>query len=164
MSRRPADIASDPRARHLLRALVSRHIHDGEPVGSQTLARHAGLDVSAATIRNILDFPKEFSPRPADVITLDRNYRSTQPILAAANGVIELARERYTKNLWTDRASEQRPMLITVKDEIDQAAYMAQSARSCDFGQVEERMLNVRAYQDRSSPPISWISTSMEHL
>lgn len=41
---------------------------------------------------------------------------------------------------------------------------MARSARSCDFGQVEERMLNVRAYQDRSSPPISWISTSMEHL
>jgi DNA helicase-2/ATP-dependent DNA helicase PcrA len=78
----------------------------------------------AATIRNILDFPKEFSPKPADVITLDRNYRSTQPILAAANGVIELARERYTKNLWTDRASEQRPMLVTVKDEVDQAAYI----------------------------------------
>jgi len=74
----------------------------------------------AATIRNILDFPQEFSPKPADVITLDRNYRSTQPILAAANGVIELARERYTKNLWTDRASAQRPMLVTVKDEIDQ--------------------------------------------
>ncbi|MGQ3141235.1 ATP-dependent helicase [Rhizobium oryzihabitans] len=80
----------------------------------------------AATIRNILDFPKEFSPKPADVITLDRNYRSTQPILAAANGVIELARERYTKNLWTDRASEQRPMLVTVKDEIDQAAYIVE--------------------------------------
>jgi len=54
MSRRPADIASDPRARQLLRTLVSRHIRDGEPVGSQTLARHAGLDVSPATIRNIL--------------------------------------------------------------------------------------------------------------
>ena len=80
----------------------------------------------AATIRNILDFPKEFSPKPADVITLDRNYRSTQPILAAANGVIELARERYTKNLWTDRLSEQRPMLVTVKDEIDQAAYIVE--------------------------------------
>lgn len=48
------DIANDPRARQLLRALVSRHIRDGEPVGSQTLARHAGLDVSPATIRNIL--------------------------------------------------------------------------------------------------------------
>ncbi|WP_430441033.1 ATP-dependent helicase [Shinella sp.] len=80
----------------------------------------------AATIRNILDFPKEFSPKPADVITLDRNYRSTQPILAAANAVIELARERYTKNLWTDRVSEQRPMLVTVKDEIDQAAYIVE--------------------------------------
>ena len=80
----------------------------------------------AATIRNILDFPQEFSPKPADVITLDRNYRSTQPILVAANGVIELARERYTKNLWTDRASEQRPMLVTVKDEIDQAAYIVE--------------------------------------
>lgn len=80
----------------------------------------------AATIRNILDFPQEFSPKPADVITLDRNYRSTQPILAAANAVIELARERYTKNLWTDRASEQRPLLATVKDEIDQAAYIVE--------------------------------------
>jgi len=46
--------ALDPRARHLLRTLIARYIHDGEPVGSQTLARHAGLDVSPATIRNIL--------------------------------------------------------------------------------------------------------------
>ncbi len=58
----------------------------------------------AATVRNILDFPQSFSPR-AEMITLDRNYRSTQPVLAAANGVIGLARERFTKNLWTDRTS-----------------------------------------------------------
>ena len=45
----------------------------------------------AAEIRNILDFPGRFSP-PADIVTLDQNYRSTQPILAAANGVIGLAR------------------------------------------------------------------------
>ena len=44
----------DPRARQLLRTLIARYIRDGEPVGSQTLARHAGLDVSPATIRNIL--------------------------------------------------------------------------------------------------------------
>lgn len=53
MSRRPDD-PLDARARQLLRTLVARHIRDGEPVGSQTLARHAGLDVSPATIRNIL--------------------------------------------------------------------------------------------------------------
>ena len=44
----------DPRARQLLRSLIGRYIRDGQPVGSQTLARHAGLDVSPATIRNIL--------------------------------------------------------------------------------------------------------------
>jgi DNA helicase-2/ATP-dependent DNA helicase PcrA len=74
----------------------------------------------AATVRNILDFPSQFSP-PADIITLDRNYRSTQTILAAANGVIDLARERFTKNLWTDRTSGEKPQLITVRDEADQA-------------------------------------------
>jgi hypothetical protein len=41
-----------------------------------------------------------FSPS-AEVVTLDQNYRSTQPILAAANAVIDLAFERFTKNLWT---------------------------------------------------------------
>ncbi|NYZ63335.1 heat-inducible transcriptional repressor HrcA [Luteimonas deserti] len=49
-----ADHPLDARARQLLRTLIARHIRDGEPVGSQTLARHAGLDVSPATIRNIL--------------------------------------------------------------------------------------------------------------
>lgn len=48
------DILLDPRARQLLRTLIARYIDGGEPVGSQTLARHAGLDVSPATIRNIL--------------------------------------------------------------------------------------------------------------
>lgn len=42
------------RSRHLLRTLIAHYIREGEPVGSQTLARHAGLDVSSATIRNIL--------------------------------------------------------------------------------------------------------------
>lgn len=54
MARKPADPLSDPRARQLLRTLIARYIASGEPVGSQTLARHAGLDVSPATIRNIL--------------------------------------------------------------------------------------------------------------
>ncbi|OCP18306.1 MULTISPECIES: ATP-dependent helicase [unclassified Ensifer] len=79
----------------------------------------------AATVRNILDFPGEFTP-PADVITLDRNYRSTQTILAAANGVIDLARERFTKNLWTERQSAERPKLLAVVDEADQARYIVE--------------------------------------
>ncbi len=79
----------------------------------------------AATVRNILDFPKAFSPS-ADIITLDRNYRSTQTILAAANGVIDLASERFTKNLWTERQSAERPQLVSVRDEADQARYIVE--------------------------------------
>jgi ATP-dependent DNA helicase UvrD/PcrA len=79
----------------------------------------------AATVRNILDFPGQFSPR-ADIITLDRNYRSTQAILAAANGVIDLARERFTKNLWTERAIGTKPRLVSVRDEADQARYLVE--------------------------------------
>ena len=79
----------------------------------------------AATVRNILDFPEQFSPR-ADIITLDRNYRSTEPILAAANGVIGLAKERFTKNLWTERTSEAKPRLVAVRDEADQARYIVE--------------------------------------
>jgi heat-inducible transcriptional repressor len=52
MPSHPANL--DPRARQLLRVLISRYIHEGEPIGSQTLAKYAGLDVSPATIRNIL--------------------------------------------------------------------------------------------------------------
>jgi len=79
----------------------------------------------AATVRNILDFPDHFRPRAA-IITLERNYRSTQPILTAANAVMDLANERFTKNLWSDRASAERPQLVSVRDEADQARYVAE--------------------------------------
>src|ERR1044072_762056 len=54
----------------------------------------------AATVRNILDFPGHFD-RQARIVTLEQNYRSTQPILAASNAVIALAAERFTKTLWS---------------------------------------------------------------
>ena len=79
----------------------------------------------AATVRNILDFPDHFTPR-AEVITLDQNYRSTQPILTAANAVIDLAEERFTKNLWSERGSAERPHLVSVRDEADQARYIVE--------------------------------------
>ncbi|HVT33799.1 MAG TPA: heat-inducible transcriptional repressor HrcA [Rhodanobacteraceae bacterium] len=50
----------DARARQLLRALIGRYIADGQPVGSRTLAKASGLDVSPATIRNIMSDLEEF--------------------------------------------------------------------------------------------------------
>jgi DNA helicase-2/ATP-dependent DNA helicase PcrA len=78
-----------------------------------------------ATVRNILDYPAQFSPA-AHIITLEQNYRSTQPVLAAANGVIGLATERFTKDLWTDRLSNDRPVLVNVRDDADQARYIVE--------------------------------------
>ena len=79
----------------------------------------------AATVRNILDFPNQFAP-PAHVVTLERNYRSTQPILDASNAVIGLAAERYTKDLWTERLSAEKPKLVSVRDEADQVRCVAE--------------------------------------
>jgi DNA helicase-2/ATP-dependent DNA helicase PcrA len=80
----------------------------------------------AATVRNILDFPRCFSP-PAAVITLERNYRSTQPILNAANAVIAEASEQIAKTLYSTKASAERPFLANVEDEAGQARYVADS-------------------------------------
>jgi heat-inducible transcriptional repressor len=44
----------DARARHLLRTLIAQYLDAGQPVGSRTLSRSAGLDVSPATVRNIM--------------------------------------------------------------------------------------------------------------
>ena len=44
----------DERSKLLLKALVERYIEDGQPVGSRTLSRASGLDLSAATIRNVM--------------------------------------------------------------------------------------------------------------
>ena len=78
-----------------------------------------------ATVRNILDFPAHFDP-PTKVVTLEQNYRSTQPILAAANGVIGLAAEQYSKELWSNKTSGERPQLVTVRDETDQAGFVVE--------------------------------------
>lgn len=79
----------------------------------------------AAEVRNILDFPKMF-PEPADVVTLDRNYRSTDALLSAANAVIGEASERFTKDLWTERRSFEKPQLVAVRDEAEQANHICE--------------------------------------
>ncbi|MFC5499033.1 ATP-dependent helicase [Caenimonas terrae] len=78
-----------------------------------------------ATVRNILDFPHQFT-QPARIVTLERNYRSTMPILEASNAVIAQASERHAKTLWTDKASSQRAQLVLVPDEAQQARWVAE--------------------------------------
>ena len=80
----------------------------------------------AANVRNILDFPTQFTP-PASIVTLEQNYRSTEPILAASNAVIGLARERFTKNLRSSRLSDTRASLVTVADDAGQVGCVVET-------------------------------------
>lgn len=79
----------------------------------------------AAEVQNILQFPAQFGPG-ARVLALERNYRSTQPILEASNAVIALAAERHAKTLWTDALSSHKPLLVTVADEAAQTAWVVE--------------------------------------
>lgn len=79
----------------------------------------------AATVRNILDFPTVFAE--AAVVTLEQNYRSTQPILDASNAVMSYATERFTKELWSERPSEQKPILTYCMDEAEQCTAVCEN-------------------------------------
>ena len=79
----------------------------------------------AATVRNILDFPKQFSPA-ATVVTLTQNYRSTQPILDASNAVLALASEGYLKRLFSTKLSGEKPQFIQAADESAQVLYIVE--------------------------------------
>ena len=75
-----------------------------------------------ASFRNILDFPEQFEG--ARVVTLEQNYRSTQPVLDATNALIAKAPERFTKNLWTERSGGEAPWLVAARDEQQQTAFV----------------------------------------
>ncbi len=97
----------------------------------------------AATVRNILDFPTWFTTA-AEIVTLDRNYRSTQPILDASNAVIALASERFSKELWSDRKAAAKPQLVCVRDEADQARFVAErvlARRECGIALKAQAVL-----------------------
>ncbi len=102
----------------------------------------------AAEVRNILDFPAQY-PSPARVLGLTRNYRSTQPILDAANALMAQAAEGYSKRLWTDRASNWLPELVHVADESAQAAHVAtQVLRQRELGmRLRQQAVLFRASQ-----------------
>jgi DNA helicase II / ATP-dependent DNA helicase PcrA len=85
----------------------------------------------AASVRNILEFPHAFIT-PARVVSLEQNYRSTQPILDASNAVLALATEGYEKHLRAARRGSQKPILCTAEDE------------QCEVDYVVERVLEAR--------------------
>jgi DNA helicase-2/ATP-dependent DNA helicase PcrA len=75
-----------------------------------------------ADVRNILEFERAFPD--ATVVVLDRNYRSTQTILDAANAVISNNLARKPKELWTDQGAGERLTRYIAEDEHDEAIWV----------------------------------------
>jgi DNA helicase-2/ATP-dependent DNA helicase PcrA len=76
-----------------------------------------------ADIRNVLEFERDFAG--AKTIALEQNYRSTNNILEAANGVISQNRERKPKNLWSELGEGDPVRVVEVEDEHAEARYVA---------------------------------------
>ena len=77
----------------------------------------------AATVDNILQFPRRFEP-PAEVVSLEQNYRSTQQVLDAANALIAEGKRQYRKTLHATRPGGTKPQLVTVLDDRAQSLYV----------------------------------------
>jgi DNA helicase-2/ATP-dependent DNA helicase PcrA len=77
----------------------------------------------AATVENILGFPKQYAPE-ASVVTLEQNYRSTQGVLDAANALIAEGGRQYRKTLLATRGTGEPPRYVSVADDQGQADYV----------------------------------------
>src|SRR6476660_4105631 len=103
----------------LLQLLADKHKNlfaVGDP--DQSIYAFRGAD-----IRNIMEFEHDFAG--AYTIALEQNYRSTQNILDAANGVIQHNRERKEKNLWSELGDGEPVRVVEVEDEHAEARYVA---------------------------------------
>ena len=75
-----------------------------------------------ANFRNIIDFPKMFPE--TRIVYLEENYRSIQPILTLTNAIIERAKEKFTKNLFTRRRGGAIPVIVNADDEYSQSRFV----------------------------------------
>jgi DNA helicase-2/ATP-dependent DNA helicase PcrA len=107
----------------LVRRLADTHRNlcvVGDP--DQSIYKWRGAD-----LRNILDFEQDFPE--AKIVRLERNYRSTSVILAAATAVISHNRNRKDKRLWTDREGGAKIMYYRGGDELEEADFIMRAIR-----------------------------------
>jgi DNA helicase-2/ATP-dependent DNA helicase PcrA len=108
----------------LIRSLASQHRNlcvVGDP--DQSIYKWRGAD-----LRNMLDFERDFPD--AAIVTLERNYRSTQVILDAATALISQNANRRDKRLYTDRGGGCRVEYYEAADDLDEAGFIARAAAS----------------------------------
>ena len=139
-------------AQYLMVSLLAATHRNLTVVGDddQSVYRFRGAD-----IRNILEFQKDFPD--AHVVTLEQNYRSSQPILDTAHAVIRVNQDRAAKRLWTERGGGEPVRLIPVYDEQEEALAVCgeierligtESYSLSDFAVLYRTNAQSRAFED----------------
>ncbi|PIP37149.1 MAG: hypothetical protein COX20_02500, partial [Desulfobacterales bacterium CG23_combo_of_CG06-09_8_20_14_all_52_9] len=80
-----------------------------------------------ANFQNIMEFPDRF--KNTQIIRLEENYRSVQPILNVANAILEKAEESYPKRLFTQKTEGATPCLVRAEDENTQSRFVVEKIR-----------------------------------
>ena len=81
-----------------------------------------------ANFRNIIDFPKMFPG--TRIVSLEENYRSIQPILDLTNVIIDRAREKFTKNLFSRKTGGETPVIVNAEDEYSQSRFVVDEIKN----------------------------------
>lgn len=86
-----------------------------------------------ANFKNIMSFPHNF--RDTQIVSLEENYRSTQPILDVTNGIIAQTEEKYSKHLFTHKKGGQLPRLVGAETDNAQSRFIVQEiSKLCQSG------------------------------
>lgn len=114
---------------NLLQALIARHLGHHHKnimvVGDEAQSIYA---FRGANYENLFDFQRSFTE--TETVKLEQNYRSTQPILDLSNALLSLMSKSFRKDLFTERSGDQKPKLVRVSNEMNQAAFIANEIRN----------------------------------
>jgi heat-inducible transcriptional repressor len=164
MAHEARDEALGERAQQLLRTLIESYIRDGQPVGSRALSRESGLQLSSATIRNVMADLEELgfvsSPHTsAGRVPTDKGYRFFVDTLLQLRPLDETASAEIRRQFETSRESS-TDLIATVSQLLSSATQLAgvvtlPRARQIPVTQIEfvglseNRVLVVLVFNDR---------------
>src|SRR3954463_10868704 len=141
----------DPRAQHLLKTLVERYVAEGQPVGSRVLSRHSGLDLSPATIRNVMADLEEMgliaSPHTsAGRVPTPRGYRFFVDSLMVMKPLDDAEIHRLEGELSVDRPQQLVNAAASLLSQLTQFAGVVATPkrREAVFRHLEFRRLSDR--------------------
>jgi heat-inducible transcriptional repressor len=159
------DEALGERAQHLLRILIESYIRDGQPVGSRALSRESGLQLSSATVRNVMADLEELgfvaSPHTsAGRIPTDKGYRFFVDTLLQTRPLDESAGAEIRRQLEASRETSSSDLIATVSQLLSSATQLAgvvtlprtrqATITQMEFvGLSENRVLVVLVFNDR---------------